>query len=66
MRDKMVVYRNGFTYVANIFVLTLALVLFVEVSSKVIQFRILGLVCVGLGACTTLFYVVIVKEPTLS
>ena len=34
-RDKMVVYRNGFTYAANIFVLALALVLFVTVDSQV-------------------------------
>ena len=53
----MVVYRNGFTYAANIFVLALALVLFVTVDSQVTQFRILGIVCVGLGACTTLFYI---------
>lgn len=66
MRDRMAVNRNGFTYAANIFVLSLALVLFVTVSSQVTQFRIMGLVCVGLGATTTLFYVVTVKEPTLS
>ena len=62
----MVVYRNGFTYAANIFVLALALVLFVTVDSQVTQFRILGLVCVGLGATTTLFYISTVKEPSLS
>jgi len=32
-RDKMAVNRNGFTYAANIFVLSLALTLFVTVSS---------------------------------
>lgn len=53
----MAVNRNGFTYAANIFVLSLALVLFVTISSQVTQFRIMCLVCVGLGACTTLFYI---------
>ena len=62
----MVVYRNGFTYAANIFVLALALVLFVTINNQVTQFRILGLVCVGLGATTTLFYIATVKEPSLS
>ena len=62
----MVVYRNGFTYAANIFVLALALVLFVTVDSQVTQFRILGIVCVGLGAVTTLFYISTVQEPSLS
>lgn len=62
----MAVNRNGFTYAANIFVLSLALVLFVTVSSQVTQFRILCLVCVGLGACTTLFYISQIKENHLS
>lgn len=34
-RDKMVVNRNGFTYAANIFVLSLALILFVTVTSQI-------------------------------
>ena len=62
----MVVYRNGFTYVANIFVLALALLLFFTISSQVTQFRVMGLVCVCLGAATTLFYVAMVREPYLS
>lgn len=33
VRDKMVVYRNGFTYAANIFVLALALILFATICS---------------------------------
>lgn len=62
----MAVNRNGFTYAANIFVLSLALVLFVTISSQVTQFRILGLTCVGLGSTTTLFYIMTIKEPALS
>ena len=62
-RDQMAVNRNGFTYAANIFVLSLALVLFVTISSPVTQFRIMGIVCVCLGALTTLFYVSTIKEP---
>ena len=62
----MVVNRNGFTYLANILVLTLALTLFATVSSQTTQFRILGLVCVGCGAITTFFYISTVKEPSLS
>jgi len=34
-RDKMAVNRNGFTYAANIFVLSLALVLFVTIDNPV-------------------------------
>lgn len=56
-------YRNGFTFVANILILTLALILFATVKSKITQFRILSLCAVGFGALTTLFYVSTVREP---
>ena len=62
-RDTMANYRNGFTFVANIFILTLALILFATVKSKTTQFRILSLCAVGFGALTTLFYVSTVTEP---
>ena len=62
----MVVNRNGFTYAANIFVLALALLLFATISNQVTQFRIMCLVCVGLGSLTTLFYIVTIKEPILA
>jgi len=65
-RDKMVVNRNGLTYAANIFVLGLALILFAFIESQKTQFTILGLTCVALGALTTIFYIVNVREPYLS
>jgi len=58
----MVVYRNGFTYAANIIVLGLALVLFATVKSCVFQFQILAVTCVALGIPTTLFYLCLVRE----
>ena len=62
----MVVYRNGFTYAANIFVLALALVMFATVSSQIDQFRIMCLTCVAIGSITTIFYIMKVKERSLS
>lgn len=62
----MAVNRNGFTYAANICVLSLALILFATIQNQVTQFRILGVMCVVLGALTTLFYIFIVKENHLS
>jgi Na+/melibiose symporter-like transporter len=62
-RDKMVVNRNGFTYIANIFVLGLSLALFLTVKSEILQFQILCLTCVGLGTASTLFYICMVREP---
>lgn len=65
-RDQMVVWRNGFTYMANIFVLALSMALFLIVPNNVLQFQILALTCVGLGSVTTIFYIIKVKEPTLA
>ena len=62
----MVVNRNIFTYLATIFVLALALILFVTITSSTEQFRILAIVSVALGSVTTIFYTVIVKEAPLS
>ena len=56
-RDRMVVWRNGFTYIANIFVLSLSLIFFLTIDSSTTQFRLLGIVCVCLGACSTSFYI---------
>ena len=64
-RDKMVVNRNGFTYAANIFILSMALILFFVVDSQVTQFRVLGLLAVGVGSTTTIFYVMVVPEKKL-
>ena len=66
MRDKMVVYRNGFTYTANIIVLGLALLLFSSVCSHTIQFRILSVSCVALGLPASIFYLITVREQSLS
>lgn len=65
-RDKMVVYRNGFTYIANIFVLALSMALFYFIASSTTQFQILGLTCIGIGMCSTTFYVCTVREVPLS
>ena len=65
MRDRLINNRNGLTYAANIFMLAFSLVLFILITNPVTQFRILATVCVGLGACTTIFYVITIREPTL-
>ena len=65
-RDQMVIRRNAFTYAANIFALGFSLILFFFVKNSGIQFRVLSLTCIGLGACTSFFYMCNVIEPTLS
>ena len=61
----MVVYRNGFTYAANIIILTLTLALFLLVDDQDTQFRVLGTASVSLGAVTTLIYIITVPEKKL-
>lgn len=65
-RDKMIVNRNGFTYAANTLVLSLALILSETIPSQETQFRILAIICVSVGTCTTIFYVMTVPEIKLS
>lgn len=62
----MVNNRNGFTYAANITVLCTALILFVVVSNPTTVFSTLTCICLGIGLCTTSFYVIRIKEHILS
>lgn len=62
----MVNGRNIFTYFANIFMLTVSLVLFVTIPSPVLCFRLLTIICLGSGGVTTIFYVVMIKENALT
>ena len=64
-RDNLVNNRNGFTYAANILILVSALGLFEVMDNPVTQFRILCLITVGVGSCTSLFYIVTLKEKRL-
>lgn len=66
MRDKLVNNRNGFTYAANIVVLTLALIMFLYVDNKVQQFRQMCFISLGLGIVTSLFYMFTIMEVKLT
>lgn len=62
----MVNNRNGFTYAANITVLTVSLVLFIVISNSTTCFTVLCLICCGLGGCTTVFYSITINEKVLT
>ena len=62
----MVNNRNGFTYMANITVLVAALILFVSIPKPTVVFSVLTCTCLGIGFCTTMFYVMTIKELPLS
>jgi len=52
----MINLRNGFTYLANIVMLSLAMGLFIYEVHPMTQFQFLSVICVVLGTITTLFY----------
>jgi Na+/melibiose symporter-like transporter len=62
-RDRLISLRNGFTYVANLTVLTLALSLFALMKDQILQFRILAIFIVSGGLISSLFYIFTMKEP---
>lgn len=62
----MVNGRNIFTYLANIFMLSLSLLLFLTITNGTLCFRVLTIVCLAFGGCTTLYYFFVIKEKTLS
>jgi Na+/melibiose symporter-like transporter len=62
----MISGRNMFTYFANILMLVVWLILFLAISDGPRQFRVLTVVCLGIGSCTTIFYFVQIKERSLS
>ena len=57
--------RNTFTFVANIFVLLTALLLFIVLDDSYKQFRILGIIIVIIGLVSSVFYIFTIKEPYL-
>lgn len=56
-RDAMVNQRNGFTYIANIVVLSFALLFFAVLDNSVDQFRYLSIIALALGFFTSVFYI---------
>ena len=65
-RDQLVTSRNTFTYVANIFVLLTALLLFIVLDDSIQQFRILAIIIVVIGSAASVFYMVTIREPYLA
>lgn len=65
-RDRLISLRNGFSYIANVLVLVLSLLVFAVVSDQILQFRILVLILGGVGLATSIFYVLNINEPRLT
>lgn len=65
-RDKLNNFRNTFTYIANLYVLLLAFILFLTLNCDYTQFTILSLASVGLGFLTSIFFLVTVREKKIT
>ena len=57
--------RNTFTFVANISVLLIALVLFQIIKDGIWQYRVLAIIVISIGALTSIVYLTTIKEPYL-
>ena len=65
-RDRLISLRNGFSFIANVFVLTISLICFAVVPDPIMQFRIIVMIVSTLGLMTSLFYIFTIREPYLS
>lgn len=65
-RDNLSNNRNGFTYAANITVLSLALLFFIIIDNNIDQFRYLIFSTVALGVVSSLFFMFTINEPKLT
>jgi Na+/melibiose symporter-like transporter len=66
-RDTLVASRNTFTNIANIAFLVTSLILFkIEKITSEVQFRILASIVVAVGLVSSIFYMIVLKEPYLS
>ena len=66
MRDKMVNYRNGFTFLANITTVMFAYLFFMVIDDKKEQYRYTIIICSVLGIITSAFFIFNINEPKLS
>ena len=64
-RDRLISLRNGFTFVANLSVLTIALILFAIIKEQQLQFTILACIIVGGGSVSSILYIFTLREPYL-
>jgi Na+/melibiose symporter-like transporter len=62
----MINSRNGFTYLANIVMLSFSMVLFIFEEHSLMQFKVLAITCVILGVISNFFYINNVREQPLS
>ncbi|KAL4479870.1 hypothetical protein ABPG74_020386 [Tetrahymena malaccensis] len=65
-RDTLNTRRNTFTFIANMLLLLVALLLFQIIDTSEQQFQALGLICAGIGSICTAIFLLTVKEVPLT
>jgi len=65
-KDKLIGIRTGFTYIANIAVLLIALLLFKTISRPVLQFTVLTLTVLIGGGFINVMFILFINEVELS
>ena len=65
-RDLLANNRNGFTFAANITILSFALLFFHVLDDSKEQFRYLCFIALGLGSFSSCFYMFTINEPRLT
>jgi Na+/melibiose symporter-like transporter len=65
-RDTLTGIRNAGTFVSNVIVLLIALVLFAIISSPQLQFTVLSLIVIAVGVSLNLLFIFVINEPELA
>lgn len=65
-RDLMTGLRNAGTFVSNVIVLLIALILFAIISSPKVQFIVLSLIVIAIGMTLNAIFICFINEPKLS
>lgn len=65
-RDRLVSLRNGFTYISNLGALVVAIVFIFIIDGQILLFRLLAYTLTGIGAVTSILFIIGVPEAQLS
>uniref|UniRef100_A0A7S3JHT4 Major facilitator superfamily (MFS) profile domain-containing protein n=1 Tax=Euplotes harpa TaxID=151035 RepID=A0A7S3JHT4_9SPIT len=65
-RDKLVSLRNGFTYIANLFTLLVAIAFILTIDDQILTFRLLAYTLTFIGLFTSALFIFFVPEVRLT
>ena len=65
IKDKLNNLRNMFTFISNFTVLGIGLIIFSAMSDKMLEYKLIAYISLGLGICASVFFIKEVDEPSL-